>query len=640
VLVIPANSPELRNCDIVMKGGITSGIVYPPAVEEIAQRFRFVNIGGTSAGAIAAALTAAAEYRRLNDGTLAGFARLAAVPAELAQNHRLLRLFAPDERTRPLFDGISRVATAPADKRFRTVLDLLRERLGRRIWLDFGWGALPGVVLGVLSVVLAGTRGVPGLLAGLVAALSGGVLFTAWYNGRRAYDMLLADLDGVRTNGYGFSRGVGTDPADDSVLSVWLANLLNEIAGLPASEPLTFGHLWYGRTPTDADSAARPVLPAVPEINLEMVTTCLTHGRPYTFPAERNLFYYDPASLASYVAPNVLSWMDDHQRPSSGGTGSLSDAELGTWRRMPVERDLPVALVTRMSLAVPPLLAAVPLGAVDDDERARRPGTDPNADPPRPVPKTCWFADGGISSNFPIHLFDSPLPRWPTFGINLGLFGNRRAYDPSDQSKNVWMAERNADARFEQWSTISDWGSYASAMLGALKDWNDNLQMRMPGYRDRIVTIGMRDEEGGFNLDMGEQLVADLIARGRAAGAMLVDRFAAPSTGAFGRDMNWEMHRIIRYRVAMSSFQRYLLAFKRGFENPQPGDASYADLLDKSLVTPLPAYDWRRDTTRNAARKESEMLAGLPPTWAAANIDFDDSASPRPAPDLVKRPRA
>ena len=55
--------PE-RYCDIVMKGGITSGLIYPRAVAELAEVYRFKNIGGTSTGAIAAALTAAAEYRR------------------------------------------------------------------------------------------------------------------------------------------------------------------------------------------------------------------------------------------------------------------------------------------------------------------------------------------------------------------------------------------------------------------------------------------------------------------------------------------------------------------------------------------------------------------------------------------------
>jgi hypothetical protein len=42
-----------RKCDIVMKGGITSGIVYPRAVSRLARDYRFQSIGGTSAGAIA-----------------------------------------------------------------------------------------------------------------------------------------------------------------------------------------------------------------------------------------------------------------------------------------------------------------------------------------------------------------------------------------------------------------------------------------------------------------------------------------------------------------------------------------------------------------------------------------------------------
>ena len=37
--------PE-RECDIVMKGGITSGVVYPHAVCELAQTYRLVNVGG------------------------------------------------------------------------------------------------------------------------------------------------------------------------------------------------------------------------------------------------------------------------------------------------------------------------------------------------------------------------------------------------------------------------------------------------------------------------------------------------------------------------------------------------------------------------------------------------------------------
>lgn len=53
-----------RICDLVMKGGITSGVVYPPAIDRISKRFWLSGIGGTSAGAIAAALAAAAELSR------------------------------------------------------------------------------------------------------------------------------------------------------------------------------------------------------------------------------------------------------------------------------------------------------------------------------------------------------------------------------------------------------------------------------------------------------------------------------------------------------------------------------------------------------------------------------------------------
>ncbi len=67
---IPAE-PELQ-CDLVMKGGITSGVVYPRAMARVARDYRIRSIGGTSVGAIAAVLTAAAEYwRQANPGDAA-----------------------------------------------------------------------------------------------------------------------------------------------------------------------------------------------------------------------------------------------------------------------------------------------------------------------------------------------------------------------------------------------------------------------------------------------------------------------------------------------------------------------------------------------------------------------------------------
>jgi|GEM_PF-2568577 len=51
-------------CDIVMKGGVASGVVNPWAILEIARRYRLRNLGGTSVGAMAAAIAAACEYGR------------------------------------------------------------------------------------------------------------------------------------------------------------------------------------------------------------------------------------------------------------------------------------------------------------------------------------------------------------------------------------------------------------------------------------------------------------------------------------------------------------------------------------------------------------------------------------------------
>src|SRR3954471_13069354 len=101
----------LKDCNIVMKGGITSGIVYPTVVYKLASKYRFNNLGGTSAGALAATLTAAAEYARKTGrglGTRA-FDELSKIPGWLSGDSdfrgssNLFRLFQPQPGTRGLF---------------------------------------------------------------------------------------------------------------------------------------------------------------------------------------------------------------------------------------------------------------------------------------------------------------------------------------------------------------------------------------------------------------------------------------------------------------------------------------------------------------------------------------------------------
>src|SRR5215210_3658691 len=97
-----AFSSPTQECDIILKGGITSGVVYPLAVTELARTYRLRNIGGTSAGAIAAALAAAAEHGRGNPQ--GGFPRLAKIPDFLAE--KLVSLFQPSPTARPAFQTL------------------------------------------------------------------------------------------------------------------------------------------------------------------------------------------------------------------------------------------------------------------------------------------------------------------------------------------------------------------------------------------------------------------------------------------------------------------------------------------------------------------------------------------------------
>ena len=111
---IGATITRMNNyCDIVMKGGITSGVVYPLAAVELSRHYTFKNVGGTSAGAIAAAAVAAAEHGRSN-GKGAGFERLEELPDWFGEE--LTSVFQPSATTKPLFD-IVLAATGGRTKR-------------------------------------------------------------------------------------------------------------------------------------------------------------------------------------------------------------------------------------------------------------------------------------------------------------------------------------------------------------------------------------------------------------------------------------------------------------------------------------------------------------------------------------------
>src|SRR3954452_8552796 len=111
-----ADTTELPYCDLIMKGGITSGVVYPEALVRLSRHYRFKSLGGASAGAIGAALGAAAEHNRKGGG----FATLRATTGDLTRGS-LARLFQPQHSTRRLLPVVTAVAgfTSRGEKRER-----------------------------------------------------------------------------------------------------------------------------------------------------------------------------------------------------------------------------------------------------------------------------------------------------------------------------------------------------------------------------------------------------------------------------------------------------------------------------------------------------------------------------------------
>ena len=372
--VTPTGTPEI--CDLIMKGGITSGIVYPPAIIQLSRKYRFKNIGGTSAGAVAAA---AAEYGRQSGG----FEKLAGMSPDSADF--LQDLFQPTPPFRPVYRAFLAVIGARGSFGKATALG---RALARGYWRNCLLGAVPGLLLGALAVFFY-RPWEAWFLAGLVLAT--GVIWALVWSIKKVITRELP--------GHNFGICSGMSPGRDGTgLTEWLTDKIDDLAGRPITDsdcpPLTFGDL------AGSDLAD-------PDINLVIMTTNLTVGRPHRIPFEQQTFMYRKSEFAKLFPARICRWLDKHS-PAVEGVDQPDDL---CW--LPMTQDLPVVVAVRLSLSFPLLLAAVPLWAKDFTY----------SDPVKKhKPECCWFSDGGLSSNFPIHFFDSIWPRWPTFGITLEKF--------------------------------------------------------------------------------------------------------------------------------------------------------------------------------------------------------------------------
>jgi predicted acylesterase/phospholipase RssA len=635
-----------RFCDLVMKGGITSGVVFPNAVARLSSQYRFRNIGGTSAGAIAAAGAAAAEYRRSTDRAKPehGFSRLAELAAFLGErpdghHTRLFRLFRPEPVMRRPFA----ILTAMLN---RGGLFTRALHGGWAAMRHFPVAALAGALPGAILMIAAWGTTMLNALAVIIAAMlivAGTVL--------AAGAMAVASL--ARTlpeHEFGMVRGHATDAdtAGAPALTDWFYPYLQELAGKDLRQPLTFG---------DLDDVVLDERAGIRGINLQMMTTALSMGRPFSLPFTSEQFYFKPSELARFFPAEVLDWMIAHPGPRAPANRARDEAMTAFgYRPFPSRATLPVVVAVRMSLSFPLLLSGIPLyryaweaaATADrerDDTQLAEAGLDPIGEASAAQARTSGrrrfdaanvrkvlFSDGGICSNFPVHLFDSVLPGWPTFGINLRDDLPAAASD----ADRAYLTDRGKSLPPENFA-IAEHGSagvisFAAAIVRTMQNWRDNLQRAAPGFRDRVVTIRHTKQEGGLNLDMAPRDIDAMAKSGDLGAQQLIDTFAHPESA---EDDRFTYHRWVRVRSLLNVSQRVLREIHEGatvLENHPP----YPD-----LVRDAPAYvgaSYRlSETARNAAAHLLDTLDRLEHELTAAHVDYARTA-PRPEVELRIQP--
>ncbi|MDB5429721.1 MAG: patatin [Caulobacter sp.] len=498
---------KAKECDLVMKGGVTSGVVYPYALLELAQTYRFRCIGGTSAGGIAAAFAAAAEYSRTLRGDPGGFLRMQARCETLPDI--LGSLFQPS----PRFAGLMRFLLK-AQKASGPVA-----MAGHALATFWGVVAIGALLGGGLMTLARG--GWAGAVLGAVVGAVAGLLI-------RGARLIFVDMP---KHGFGLCPGIRQRGHDGPALTDWLHDSIQDIAFGPEGRdtPLTFGDL----AGPDAEA---------PIIDLKMVTTNLSMSRPHTLPRLKLVASYEREAWAELFPAMVMSHLDAVVRRTrhKGQRG------------VPKPEDLPVVIAVRMSLSFPFLFQAVPM-FIRDQETAR---INASLGVKTPIHAAkAWFSDGGISSNFPIHLFDALLPLRPTFALSIDdLPREALAWETGGGKKGerVHFTQKAGDGVGVPVKPITSMGGFAMSLLSAAKDWQDQLLAGMAGQRERIARVYLSPKEGGLNLTMTGDTSRALMDYGRQVGAGFAE----------GR-MDFDEHRWRRTLVLYNQLQQMIPVVER-----------------------------------------------------------------------------
>ncbi|RYE81540.1 MAG: hypothetical protein EOO80_00775 [Oxalobacteraceae bacterium] len=612
-------------CDIVMEGGVTSGVVYPTFVARLAKKFTLRSIGGASVGAIAAIAAAAAQYKRNRvrqggTGTDDGFHKIALLPRRLRESvgntTRLLSLFQPSEAMAPHFRVI--VAGLNAGIKPKVVA-----RVALALLWNFPLGALCGGALWLLGYLvssgLLGGHWRTGVAYWLASGLWFGLSMLASALVFAALQFVLGAWRGLRHNRCGICSGLRTRPGNPPALTEWLHALVQDIAGLPADQPLTFGHLRQ----------------STPPIELALMSTGLSELRAHRLPHASADLVFRASELAHLFPPEIIEWMKQASQPTRHRQQTLDllqglNDQGDDYYFMPDADALPVVVAARMSLSFPVLLQAVPLYRIR---------TLPVAGSKVELLRV-WFSDGGLTSNFPIHFFDAILPTRPTFGVilrdDLHEDPHQDPSTPPGPVPRVTLPSNNNQGATPAYVAVDDAAQlpslarFATAILQTIRTWRDEALTRTPGYRDRVVLIHHKKSEGGLNLNMDRKVIGLMSRSGSLAARAIIGRFLDPVAAENG----WLNHRWVRMRSTAAVLQDTLAPLADAWHDTRLSP-SYAAMWQAQGDAALPAYRLSRES-RVAGDILWQGILAIPEQIRHADLS---GHAPRPQPELVISPK-
>ncbi len=495
------------------------------------------------------------------------------------------------------------------------------------------------------------------------------VVFLAWVYGQyvqplQAFWQSIVQIG--KLEGFGLCSGMRSEDSPHQGFTEWLYQGIQDMAGAAYANPLTFEDLW--RAPCGPKDAAGQA--SERSIDLFTVSTCLSQGRAYKLPSldpTARLFFrlsefkklfpnevvehlrrvslqvdvtkepilqrYKDQILQRYCDREAY-WQRSTHKYTSAELARLA-AKLETNRNAVIDQllqqeddrhpdpdirelpaaQLPIVVAARMSLSVPILFQAVPLLGFDlqveaEDMKLQR----------------LWFTDGGVVSNFPIHMLDKALPRWPTFGVTVEEEGRLRSsstrlmksfvpyFSDMDESDRMvfggqFWRDFNETRQAPRWKGVSQ---FLAGVLKIALDGEDQSHLRMPHVRNRVLRLYTNRAIGNaFNIKVNAEKIQEVNDRSIEGGKNLVMAYLSEIKNDKMPPSLWTDHRWVRLQMLIENLREHLRGFETALFSKEVMPSSLYEQIAASTDPKTPPLCFRDRPSSPLSLAQMKQLQSL-----------------------------